>query len=121
MAKDLWVRTVTIELSGESRDYIRIESTRHAASVLLDNWPGAADAVYREAIIGCTQALKGEIPHDVACARFLAAARAAQLEVADATDGQDPADDSDPFELEMARTIRETLSGEAETLGPVQH
>jgi hypothetical protein len=102
MAKDLWARKVTIELGGKSRHYLRIESTRHAASVLLDEWPASTDAAYREAIIGCTRALKGEIPHDDACDRFIAAARAAELAVVDL-------EADDPFELELARTIRESL------------
>jgi Protein of unknown function (DUF982) len=104
MVKDLWARTVTIELGGTSRQYLRIESTRHAASVLLDEWPASTDAAYREAIIGCTRALKGEIPHDDACDRFIAAARAAELPVVDSV-----FDEEDAFELELARTIRESL------------
>jgi hypothetical protein len=116
MAKDHWARKVTIELGGKSRHYLRVGSTRHAASVLLDNWPDSTDAAYRDAIIGCTRALKGEIPHDVACERFIAAARAAELQVVDTMIEAD-----DAFEMELARTIRESLVADTSLGGSLIH
>lgn len=74
MKSGSWDNTVTIELGGKSKTYARISTTRGAASYLIDQWPGSRDNAYKQAIVSCTQALKGEVNDEAAFSSFVQAA-----------------------------------------------
>jgi hypothetical protein len=74
-----WNRTVTIEINEKSHAVARIENTRDAARCLLEYWPRKTGYYYHRAILGCTRALRGELPDEDARLYLTDAARDAQL------------------------------------------
>ncbi|MBP2460161.1 MULTISPECIES: DUF982 domain-containing protein [unclassified Rhizobium] len=79
MAFGTWTSTVTIELGGQTRHFARITTTRDAASYLIERWPGFRDSAYKEAVLTCTKALRGEVADQTAFSSFLRAATASRL------------------------------------------
>jgi hypothetical protein len=79
MASGTWNSTVTIELKGQTRRFARITTTRDAASYLIAQWPGSRDTAYKEAVIACTKALRGEVADETAFSSFVRAAAASSL------------------------------------------
>ncbi|WP_424938678.1 DUF982 domain-containing protein [Agrobacterium pusense] len=75
VASGFWDSTVTIEIGGKSTAYARITTTRGAASYLIEQWPGSRDQSYKEAIVSCTRALKGELNDEAVFASFVKAVR----------------------------------------------
>lgn len=96
MTETLWNRPVIIELDGVSTRYIR--NTREAAWWLLDEWPAEKGQAYREALLGCTKALAGNLPDPAARLVFTNAVREAQLRVSVSSDIRE----YDPFVAELA-------------------
>ena len=104
MKSGSWDNTVTIELSGRSKTYARISTTRGAASYLIDQWPGSRDNTYQQAIVSCTQALKGEVNDEAAFTSFVRAALVSGLKYKSA-----PNHTPNEFEREIARALRQSL------------
>ncbi len=104
MKSGSWNNTVTIELGGRSKTYARISTTRGAASYLIDQWPGSRDNAYKQAIVSCTQALKGEVNDEAAFSSFVQAALVSGLKYTSA-----PRQPSNDFEREITRALTQSL------------
>ncbi|MBO0125234.1 DUF982 domain-containing protein [Agrobacterium sp. OT33] len=104
MKSGSWDNTVTIELGGRSKTYARISTTRGAASYLIDQWPGSRDFAYKEAIISCTQALKGEVNDEAAFNSFVQAALVSGLKYTSA-----PSHAPNEFERDIARALTQSM------------
>ncbi|SIR15083.1 Protein of unknown function [Rhizobium sp. RU33A] len=104
MKSGSWDKTVTIELGGKSKTYARISTTRGAAYYLLDQWPGSRDHAYKQAIVSCTKALKGEANDEAAFASFVQAAIVSGLEYTSA-----PSDTPYDLEQEIARALTHSM------------
>lgn len=74
-----WNRTVTIEINEKAHAVARIENTRDAARCLLSVWPHKSGYYYHRAILGCTRALRGELPDEDARLYLTDAAHDARL------------------------------------------
>lgn len=74
-----WSSTVTIEIKGERTTFAHLTTTRDAASYLVDRWPGRLDDAYKDAIVVCTRALRGEVDDRLALAGFIRAATVSGL------------------------------------------
>ena len=79
MQSDFWSRTVTIEIS--SHEKAKINNVRQAAEFLLKSWHGPKDDLYKQAVIQCTHAIKGEAPADAALLHFLVAAKQSKARI----------------------------------------
>ncbi|WIE33972.1 DUF982 domain-containing protein [Agrobacterium tumefaciens] len=104
MTSGSWDNTVTIELGGKRETYARISTTRGAASYLIDQWPGSRDNAYKQAILSCTQALKGELNDEAAFTSFVRAALVSGLKHTSA-----PRRTPNEFEREIARALTQSL------------
>ncbi|NTA58114.1 DUF982 domain-containing protein [Agrobacterium tumefaciens] len=104
MKSGSWDNTVTIELSGRRKTYARISTTRGAASYLIDQWPGSRDSAYKQAIVACTQAIKGEVNDEAAFSSFVRAALMSGLQCTSA-----PSHAPNEFEREIARALTQSL------------
>ena len=104
MKSGSWDNTVTIELSGRSKTYARISTTRGAPSYLIDQWPGSRDNAYRQAILSCTKALKGELNDEAAFTSFVRAALVSGLKHTSA-----PRRTPNEFEREIVRALTQSL------------
>lgn len=104
MKSGSWDNTVTIELSGVRKTYARISTTRGAASYLIDQWPGSRNDAYKQAIVSCTQALKGEVNDEAAFTSFVQAALVSGLNCTSA-----PSHAPNDFEREIARALTQSL------------
>lgn len=104
MLSGTWHTTVTIEIGGTSHTYARISTTRGAATYLIDQWPGSRDMAYKDAIVSCTKALKGEINDEIAFHSFVRAASLSGLKYTSDT-GRPP----DEFEREIMKATRHAL------------
>ncbi|MDP9562615.1 UNVERIFIED_ORG: hypothetical protein J2740_003824 [Rhizobium nepotum] len=104
MESGRWYSTVKIELGGQSRIYARISSTRGAASYLLDQWPGARDISYKEAVVSCTKALKGEVNDEIAFTSFIHAASISGLRYVST-----PEASPDKFEQDIRKALRQSI------------
>jgi hypothetical protein len=107
MASGIWSSTVTIELGGQSRRFARITTTRDAASYLIEEWPGSRDTAYKEAIVTCTKALKGEATDETAFSSFVQAATASSLRYLSSA-----AFTPDEFESEIMQAARRSVTEE---------
>jgi hypothetical protein len=108
MKTQQWPNALTVELNGVSKRYARIRSTRDAAYFLIDSWRGERDATYREAVIHCTMALRGEMKDDVALDSFMRAARSSRIPFQTASDIS-----LKLFERELKLALRHSLHDEA--------
>ncbi len=79
MRNDLWSRTVTIQISGHKK--AQLNTVREAAEFLLERWPGPKDDFYKQAVIQCTHAIKGETEADAALLHFLVAAKQSKTRI----------------------------------------
>ncbi|WP_170979835.1 DUF982 domain-containing protein [Agrobacterium sp. LC34] len=104
MKSGSWDNTVTIELGGRRKTYARISTTRGAASYLIDQWPGSRDNAYKQAIVSCTKALKGEVNDEAAFTSFVRAALVSGLKYTSA-----PYHTPNEFEREIARALTQSL------------
>lgn len=107
MSPKTWNNVVTIEIRGERKSYARINSTRDAASYLVDEWPGERDRSYMSAIIYCTKALRGEIPDRGAMSAFINAASASGLRYMSSPMKVSIVDE---FELAIIKAANESLA-----------
>lgn len=67
-------KPVQVQIGRIDRDQI-VTNTRHAALLLLKNWPRHDSAKRRSAMKACLQVIRGEKPPSVARRAFIAAAR----------------------------------------------
>lgn len=104
VASGFWDSTVTIEIGGKSTAYARITTTRGAASYLIEQWPGSRDQSYKEAIVSCTRALKGELNDEAVFASFVKAVVVSGLKHSSA-----PARLNDEFEETIMAAARQSL------------
>lgn len=104
MASGSWDKTVTIKLSGTSKSYARISTTRGAASYLIDRWPGSRNNAYKQAVVSCTKALKGEVNDEAAFNSFVTASLVSGLKHTSA-----PRHAPNEFEREIARALTQSL------------
>ncbi len=109
MIAGTWDSTVTIELKGERRSFARITTNRDAASYLVDQWPGQLDSAYREAILICTKALRGEIDERLALVKFVEAATVSGLRYMNSPHPQHRNDD---FELDLIEATKQSLAND---------
>lgn len=107
MTSGSWGSIVTIELGGETRGYARITSIRGAASYLIDQWPGSRNHAYRDAVVSCTKALKGELGDEVALTTFLRAATMSGLRYMSR-----PEATIDPFEAAIMDIARQSVTSD---------
>jgi Protein of unknown function (DUF982). len=109
-----WNQILTVEIKGVSRRYLRLKSTRDAAHYLVELWDGPKDAVYRDAVIACTKALKGQLDDATALQSFLAAAsRSNSLQVHSVTDMSWTI-----FEHELSKALQDSLQHERSVVKP---
>ncbi|MDQ1194384.1 preprotein translocase subunit SecD [Rhizobium sp. SORGH_AS 787] len=107
MSLKTWKNVVTIEIRGERRSYARINSTRDAASYLIEEWPGERDRSYSSAIISCTKALRGEAHDQSAMSAFINAASASGLRYMNSPTIVSTVDE---FELAITKAVTESLA-----------
>ncbi len=106
-----WNNVVTIEIGGERKSYARINTTRGAASYLIDQWPGERDSAYTDAIVSCTKALKGEIDDRSAMSAFIHAASISGLRYMSSPASRSLHDD---FELSMMEATMQSIAADLE-------
>lgn len=78
MRYDQWERIIKISL-GSGRP-CRLESTRDAARILLNDWPRTSGTAYRSAVIDCARAIRGDVAHDAIPMKLANAAYEAGLD-----------------------------------------
>lgn len=76
-----WKDFLVVEVQGAPRRYYYVHSVRDAAHHLLDSWAGTHNAAYRDALLACTRALKGEAGDDEAFAAFVEATKASRIQI----------------------------------------
>lgn len=113
MDKPSWNNIVTIEIRGERKSYARINTTRGAASYLIDDWPGERDRAYTRAIVSCTKALKGELDDRSAMSDFIHAASVSGLRYMSSPASETLRDD---FELSLIEATKQSIA--ADLAGP---
>lgn len=67
-------KPVQVQIGRVDRDQV-VTNTRHAALLLLKNWPNRDSPKRRSAMKACLQVIRGEKPPSVARRAFIAAAR----------------------------------------------
>ncbi|MES5100727.1 DUF982 domain-containing protein [Agrobacterium sp. BA1120] len=109
MVAGTWGSTVTIELKGERRSFARITTSRDAASYLVDQWPGQFDSAYKDAILICTKALRGEIDDRLALVKFVEAATVSGLRY---MNSPHPRQVDDEFEIDLIEATKQSLAND---------
>ena len=99
MRGEYWPKGVEIKLGrGSLQQARRVDNTRDAAYLLLENWPPVKGLAYKKAVIDCARAIRGDVSHDLIPGRLAEAAREAGLEY-DLVSIRG----TDPLESEIAR------------------
>jgi hypothetical protein len=107
MKSQAWENSVRIEVGGKTQSFVRISTTRDAASYLVDRWPGQRDEAYRAAVVTCTNALTGKVNDELVLRSFVRAASVSGLKYISIS-GRSP----DEFELEIMRAARQSVANE---------
>ncbi len=99
-----WRETFAVEVGGGSQRYCCVRSVRDAAHHLVDAWPGLRNAAYRDALIACTKALRGEAGDEAALKAFVKATTASRIKIRSISDIS-----TQLFEQDLAKALRDSL------------
>jgi hypothetical protein len=105
MRQHSWGKTIRIQVEAGVLARREVENTYDAARLLLGRWPGPRGAAFKKAVLDCTLALRGQLPHDAVPNRFADALREAGLDCVIRDDVELDAF----FEAEIARVCIESL------------
>lgn len=106
-----WKDSLAVEVQGAPQRYHYVQSVRDAARHLLDSWSGMRNAAYRDALLACTRALRGEAGEDEAFAAFVEATKASRIQIHSVSEIS-----TRLFERELGLALRDSLREEANAL-----
>ena len=104
MRSHSWGKSIEIKVGSGVLARRSVENTYDAARLLLDKWPGPRGTAFKKAVLDCTLALRGDLPHEIVPVRLVAAAREAGFDCVIREPKMD-----DHFEAEIAQVCIESL------------
>lgn len=105
MRRNGWGKSVEIRVGTDALTHRSVANTYDAARLLLERWPGPRGAAFKMAVMDCTLALRGQLPHDAVATRLADALREAGVDCVI----RDASDLDAFFEAEIAQVCLESL------------